>query len=783
MFSRLPTLAASLLCLACLPAVAGSAAPPLQTDRDGKPLPPGTVARLGTRRYITPKVQCIVFSSDGKTLITGGRDGHLRVWEARTGRELRRFRAHGGWVGSLRLSPDGRFVAFLDNGLCLWNLATGKEVRHIKGDFTGDPELAFSSDGKSLAVGLLNSGVQVWDLATGKRKACPGDDESPASVAFSPDGKYLATGRGHAGLIGLWDTRTWNLVRTLKGHTRSLLGLAFTSGGKRLVSTGEDNTVRVWDVAAAKQLHCHHKKLFGDNPNLSLSPDARLAAVVSEKDTILCFDLNTGKDLWQTKDADCRSPAFSRDGKVLAAVTTRQILLWEAATGKRLNPTADPGDASLLSFSPDGKGLAVGHNWDGGVRLWSTKKGQHQFLARASGDAIGSFWWGPKRKILATTLTGYKEAFQLWDVTADKSLARLPKALFHAIIAPDGDSLFARTEDGIARWQRSTGKILYRYGERQWPEEFALSRGGKVLAEAGKARALWDARTGTLLGRFGDEKIETGFLTFTPTGHGLLSGGSSWPAKPQDTLYLWEVISGQLRLTLKGPLGHISAAAFSPDGRFLAVAMSEEGFGVWELASGKQVASRTVGHRGRVTALAFSPDGRVLASGGEDTTVLLWDVSRLASPKKRPAEKLTNERLEQLWQDRASDDAGKAYRAIWLLREQSGQVEPFLKRKLGKRPAVPMARVKRLIAELDSDEYPVREKASRELEKLGRSVRPALLEGLRPGLSLEFSRRLERLLGKLVKIKPGPEELRTSRALEVLCRVGTPQARQLVDDE
>src|SRR5262245_23745978 len=124
------------------PIAASAAAPPARgVDIYGDPLPLGAVARLGTVRFRGPWVQCLAYTPDGKQLVSGSMDGQVRVWDPRTGKELRAFRTTGEPALALAFDPPGRLLATSpdlggrqgDFSICLWDFATGRLVRRLKG--------------------------------------------------------------------------------------------------------------------------------------------------------------------------------------------------------------------------------------------------------------------------------------------------------------------------------------------------------------------------------------------------------------------------------------------------------------------------------------------------------------------------------------------------------------------------------------------------------------------------------------------------------------------------
>jgi dipeptidyl aminopeptidase/acylaminoacyl peptidase len=192
------------------------------------------------------------FSPDGKFLATVDSPEPIRLWDTASGKGLRSF--GGGWC--LAFSPDGKILASGDDQglLRLWDVAAGKEIRRFNIQPFGVDKILFSPDGKTFASVNRDqeNGVPTvfrWGVSTGEQLPGIGvpPDCSITCLAFSPDGRVLALG-DHDSTIRLWEVSTGKERGRLQGHRGPVLALTFSGDGKRLISGSRDSTALVWDL-------------------------------------------------------------------------------------------------------------------------------------------------------------------------------------------------------------------------------------------------------------------------------------------------------------------------------------------------------------------------------------------------------------------------------------------------------------------------------------------------------------------------------------------------------
>jgi len=225
--------------------------------------------------------------------------------------------------------------------------------------------------------------------------------------------------------------------------------------------------------------------------------------------------------------------------------------------------------------------------------------------------------------------------------------------------------------------------------------------------------------------------------------------------------------------------------AFAPDGRCLAASYDASynpdyanKVKVWEVASGRERTHFHRAHDGFVMALAYSPDGTVLLTGGTDRTALLWDLFGLRTSDQKKAD-FTRADADSLWAALADTDAGKAFGAMKVLRANGTPAVRLLKERLHPVAATDSAKIARLIADLDRDDFAARDSATKQLSELGDLAELALRAALNDKPSAEKRRRVENLLTRLDP-SVSPELLRGVRAVEVLESLDTPEARQVL---
>jgi WD40 repeat protein len=782
----------------------GEGVNPGLTDCYGDPLPQGAVTRLGTVRFRHGQwVRSVAFSPDSTRIATASSDHTIRLWDRASGREVRRLTGHGDdAVNFVAFTPDGKQLIsatgwdteIKDVSVRLWDLETGKEVRRLLQDPSGHPmdALALSPDGKTLAGGVRN---QVWlvEVPSGRPLgACRLETGNVKCIRFSPDGQSLAAVFEFVGVC-LFDVRTQQLVWENGDQPADYYrpGVAFAPDGRTVApATSVKQPLRLLDAATGKEVRRFEGEHNAAAPLVFSQDGKRIFSDGWGGRRGIIWDVATGKPAGALDPPLGASIGLtlSADGKVLVEAGERTIRFWDAATGKGI-PGLDGAQAliSALAVSPDSKSVLTASHFDAetGARVWDLDSGRQR--ATLAGHRCAGVAFAPDGKTFAAGC--FEGTPVLADVASGRNLRTFEGAsgwVGSLAFTPNGGRLIGTTwfDDRVRTWDTATDKELPPLGSLPkggGAKCMALAPDGKLLATGGmdKLIRLWDVAAAKEVRQLVGQEGSIWGLAFSPDSRKIAAvtatGKFNFTANGTDRIVrIWDVATGRVVRTLTGPAAGSWSVAWSPDGRVLVTGGEDGEIRLWEVMTGQERA-RLAGHEGPVSALAFTADGTRLISGGSDTTALVWDLTALGRPARPPAA----DELPGLWADLIGDDGSRTFRAIAALAASSDRALSLMKEKVRPVAAPEPGRLARLVADLDDNDFTVRERATRELEGLGELAAPALEAALKKNPSAEFRRRAEPLLDGLTE--PSVAQRPGIRAVEVLERIGTREARQVLE--
>jgi WD40 repeat protein len=831
----LPTLAMLLL------ASAAQAEPLARTDAQGDPLPAGALARIGTTRFREGNyISAVTIAPDGKALAIASSQS-IRILDLATGKELRTLKATGfANFTHITYSTDSKLLAGGDYSgrIQFWDPTTGEAAGQItpaapeNGVARTSTHFSISADGKFVAVTSENFGANVkaqaivYEVATGKQKARVEVLHNMSVRAhLSGDGKVLATTGQYYPRGGieppekqaeinatteLWDATTGKELFKLRGEgATGFSNVAFSPDDKQMVVAVASGGLMVWDPVAGKEL----RRLAGRrnlNAFVAYSPDGKTLAAGSQDGTMQTWDAATGKrlGLYEVPRSQMSRVAFTKTGRLLATgITGQTISVWDVLAEKSLTPAGGhQAGISALSFAPDGKGF-VSASWDGVVSFWDAagKETRHVQL-RGDGMPIGPVLFhmttlqvSPDRKHV---LGSFNNGLSLYELDKGREVCAFSGGIMGynptGFFSGDGGLLVESLSDSRTRkplirlFNVGTGQEVRKFeGQTGDVRQLAFSSDGKTVAAAssnflptGQVHDLrvWEAATGKSLWHVEEAKAWLQGLAFSPNGKVLAA------MDPFGAVVYYEAASGrELRRQAAQPgTNNASMLTFSPDGRLLAIAAYDlnartSHLRLYEVASGT-MRHEFNGHDSNVTALAFSADGKRLATGGNDTTILLWDLT--GDTDEVAKGKPTAEELGRLWEALNDADGRAAFKAMRRMELAPAETAELLAKNVKPEDGKGTGdEITRLIAALDDDSFDQRQSAHKQLAALGKSVEEPLKKALAAKPSAEAKRAIEDLLDKMKDKGQGPptELIRPLRAVEVLEDLGTPEAKKLLE--
>lgn len=503
---------------------------------------------------------------------------YLAIWDALVGKELHRLRGQKGGICQVSLSSDGRLLASLaeDGSVFIWDMSSGKKLRELARPSGGFSRAGFRPGTTTVACGDTDGNIVFFGAKNGKEKLRLNISAREVDLlAFSPDGKILAAQRDFGKRVHLLDAATGKKLAELSSHSLWAKCLAFSPDSRLLVVGSADQTVSIWEMPKAK---------------LRLLPGGHLGLI-------------TGI-------------AFSPDGGMLlsSGMHDHAIRFWDVRTGRETRRiTAGEDTLDKVAFSPDGSCLASLSFFKSHIHAMSLgAEGlqERKFSVRGEFGSIYSldavaFSPDARTVVVGTGPMMSVSELALWDVPTGKKTASF------AIGKPE-----ERNGMMQRRPTRRTGEMKF-------------SRAGLLAAVvtertfmgAAVVLAVYDRKTSKSVCEVGLEHRRPISLCFS-------HDGSFLAAMFDKKIRVWDPRTGEeVRVISHRDLPN-GIMSFSHDGSIIFVGCADGTVRLCSGRTGKPVAA-VRGHSGRIIKMLLSPDGQLLATAGEESTIVIWDVTQL----------------------------------------------------------------------------------------------------------------------------------------------------------
>lgn len=475
------------------------------------------------------------------------------------------------------------------------------------------------------------------------------------AVMFSPDDRYVAL-RGGQEPLRLLDAGTGTPVLTIGNDDATFVSMRFSGDGTRIVTTSWPDVAQIWDADTGQEIcRCEAEEHFTGRTYLNF--DGTLVALAEPDARVSVWDATSGNRLLTLQSsANARQFFFLPSGRFLLESADKHVTVW-ASDGKRrfsfdgkntvlipgsnLCAASCGGDVHLYDWLSGAKGPVLKGHSAGIVSLCSNQDGTQ--LAFVSEDGEVALWnpatsagvpvcnipsplevqFHPDGKLL---MVASRESITLWDIESKQKLATITGHsgdIFHATFSHDGTRIMTTSADGTAKiWdvqKELAAGVLVRHREMARIVDF--SPDGNLMATIGQDNTmnLIDRAKGTrriLAGHCWSGGLDA---AFSPDGKKL--------AAVQDSFMpvIWDVSTGRTVASLVGHKGVVRSIAYDPRGGQLATGSRDGTAVIWN-ESGEELL-RLTGHRDIVCCVNYSPDGTRLVSASSDNTARVWDSS------------------------------------------------------------------------------------------------------------------------------------------------------------
>ncbi|MEO2015875.1 MAG: protein kinase [Fuerstiella sp.] len=521
----------------------------------------------------------IDFSPDGNRLASIGDDGLIRIWTVPEGKEFLSFPVSKGVAHGVRFALDGSVLVSCteEPGIRIWDPESGQLIAELSTDGAEFYELAISPNGQTCAASGEDWKYGVWDLKTrsklrGREAAYPF-----RCLDFPLDRPLLIAGMDNNSIeIRDHETAGTPIVATFMGHSDNIEDIAFHPHGTIMASCDRAGVIRSWNLDDSEGridennyqglpfvFRAHSSRVWA----LEYSPDGDRLVTAGNDGTIRAWTVraNAVEELPMTRPV---AAGFTPDGHELVVAGKPGFTIWNRQTDESRSFGTEFQDLGrFLALSPDGNTLAADHA-DGAVRIWNIETGKVVQLISAHDGYLERVEFSPDSSLLITA--GWEGTCKIWDVsTGDlQRVINVPPHCEDARFAPGGQTFAISTENDAMIYNTLSGQRLHLLrGHQNTAECVAFSPDGRWLATASHDRTirLWDTTSGELEHIIPAHQNKIYSVAFSPDSQTIASGDKN------GRVAFSHVSTGRFLFDKKVVPGRIDTVEFSPDGNALVI--------------------------------------------------------------------------------------------------------------------------------------------------------------------------------------------------------------------
>jgi WD40 repeat protein len=514
----------------------------------------GASPALRHRMALSPEVNCVAVSHNGRWVLSGASDGNAIVSEAAARRIRSIYGKHRKSINAAVFSSDDRLALTGCAGgqIHVWEVDGGKRLQTFDDPTSAVTALALSPDDRMILAGERDGTLRLLDLQGKSPGRILGRHASvAASAAFAPDGRTAVTG-GWDGSLILWDIPAGREIQVLGDHQTRILAVAFSPCGRRVVSGAADGTVTLWDLKhgrASAERRGHQSQVNA----VAVSRDGRWLLTGSRDRTLKLWRLPGGYAVrtFEGHSSRIHSVAFSPGGQYLLSSMHGRVNCWHVPTGRLVQQfTAPLYDEKMFAktrfssgghvnfapqsvgFSPDGQ-TAVSLGYDGTYHAWSLSSGKEDHSGKRHPTRLSSVAYSPDGRYVASRATGNILIRSFDKGRIVRTLKGHKKYVTAVAYSPDGRTLLSGDLDGTVKlWSITWGLAIDTFrGHSDAITSIHFSPDGRLAATGSwdSTCRIWDVETGQeivkmIASRDGEWITATpdGYYVNSPEGTGLI---------------------------------------------------------------------------------------------------------------------------------------------------------------------------------------------------------------------------------------------------------------------